>query len=76
MIPKINDGDLVIVQKSEDAENGSTVVCINSGEALIKKIHKTNVIILISNNPKYQPFVASDDFRIVGIVKGVYTYYI
>lgn len=76
MIPKINDGDLVIAQKSEDAENGSTVVCINSGEALIKKIHKTNVIILISNNPKYQPFVASDDFRIVGIVKGVYTYYI
>jgi len=74
MIPKINDGDLVIVQKSKDAENGSTVVCINSGEALIKKIQKTNVIILISNNPKYQPFVASDDFRIVGIVKGVYTY--
>ena len=74
MIPKINDGDLVIAQKVTGAENGSTIVCVNNGEALIKKIQKTNDTILISTNPKYQPFVASDDFRIEGVVKGVYTY--
>lgn len=74
MTPKINDGDLVIARKIKDAENGSTVVCINDGKALIKKIQKGKEIILISTNPSYNPFVAAKDFRIEGLVRGVYTY--
>jgi repressor LexA len=74
MSPKINDGDLVIARKAENAENGSTVVCINDGEALIKKIQKGKEIILVSTNPSYEPFVAAKDFRIEGLVRGVYTY--
>jgi repressor LexA len=74
MIPKINEKDLVIARKLNDADNGSVVVCVNNGETLIKKIQKGNSTILISLNSKYEPFVASEDFRIEGVVKGVYSY--
>lgn len=74
MTPRINEKDLVIARKANNADNGSVVVCVNSGETLIKKIQKGKEIILISLNPKYQPFVASDDFRVEGVVKGVYSY--
>lgn len=74
MSPTINDGDLVIARKAKDAENGSTVVCINDGETLIKKIQLGKEKILVSKNPSYEPFVAAKDFRIEGVVRGVYTY--
>lgn len=74
MAPKINNGDLVIARKTKNAENGSTAVCINNGEALIKKIQKGKQILLISINPTYDHFVAANDFRVEGIVRGVYTY--
>jgi len=74
MEPKINEGDFVIARKIDDADNGSVVVCVNNGEALIKKIKKEkDGVILISLNSKYQPFLSSDDFRIEGEVKGVIT---
>jgi len=76
MAPKINNGDLVIAKKTKRAENGSIVVCINKGEALIKKkIEKGKDIILTSINPDFEPFVADKDFRIEGIVRGIYTYH-
>ena len=74
MEPKINDSDLVIARKTDDADNGSVVVCVNDGEALIKKIKKEGRnTILISLNPKYQPFLADKNFRIEGEVRGVIT---
>ena len=74
MSPKMNDGDLIIVQKAKDAKSGAIVVCVNNGETIIKKIQKSNEMILISTNQSYEPFVAAEDFRIEGIVRGVYTY--
>jgi repressor LexA len=74
MIPKINEGDLVIAKKALDANSGDIVVCVNDGESLIKKLQKGKQIILVSLNPKYEPFVASEDFRVEGIVRGVYSY--
>lgn len=74
MSPKINDGDLVIAKITHNANNGTIVVCINNGEALIKKMQKGKEIILVSTNQSYEPFVAAKDFRIEGIVRGVYSY--
>jgi repressor LexA len=72
MAPRINDGDLVIARKTEDADNGRVVVCVNDGEALIKKLQREgDRCILFSSNPKHAPFLASDDFRIVGEVKAI-----
>ncbi len=74
MMPKINDGDLIIVRKNRRPENNSIVACVNDGEALIKKYkEEKNGIILISLNQKYPPFLAKDDFRIEGEVKGIIT---
>jgi len=81
MIPKINPGDLVIAKKVTDAPDDSIVVCCNNGEVLIKKIQKiangSGKIIynLISINDKsFPPFVAREDFRIEGFVKGILSY--
>lgn len=74
MAPKINDGDLVVVRKTNNAENGDIVVCTNNEEALIKRIKKGREIILISLNQEYEPFVASSDFRMEGVVRSVYSY--
>ena len=77
MSPRINEGDLVIAKKTKDIESGKIAVCVNNGEALIKKIQKekdngSEKTILVSLNPAFAPFLASDeDFRIEGEVKGV-----
>jgi repressor LexA len=73
MVPKINDGDMIIAIKSNDASDGSIVVCVNNGKALIKKIEKHNdKIILTSFNEEFLPIVASREyFFIEGIVKKV-----
>lgn len=80
MLPKISDGDLVIAKKVADAADNSIVVCVNKGEALIKKIQKITssngekAYYLISLNHEFQPFVADKDFRIEGVVRGVLSY--
>lgn len=74
MEPKINDSDLVIVKRAQAADNGDIVVCVNRGEALIKKLQKGKQVILSSLNTDYEPFLANKDFRVEGIVRGVLSY--
>lgn len=73
MEPKIAEGDLVLVKKTNDIDDGSMAVCVNDGEALIKKVHRKDgkVILESLNHQKYKPFLANDDIRIEGEVKGV-----
>lgn len=75
MKPKINPNDLVIVKKANTANNGDVVVVVNNGEVLIKKYQLIDKkILLASFNKKFDTFFAADDFKIEGIVKGVYSY--
>ncbi len=74
MAPKINDGDLIISKRASSATNGAIIVCVNNGEALIKKLKKGRETILVSLNPAFEPFLASKDFKIEGIVKSVLSY--
>ncbi len=75
MVPKINPGDLVIVQKKTQALNGDIVVCVNDGEVLIKKfVQAGEKIILQSENKIFPPFVASENLLIEGIVRGIFQY--
>lgn len=71
MTPKINEGDLIIAKKTNAADDGQIVVCVNNEEALIKKFHQDEYgnIILISYNSEYSPFLAAEDFRIIGEVR-------
>lgn len=75
MSPKIHEGDLVIAKKTNHYDNGDIVVCVNNGEALIKKIRKEERHIwLFSINEKFEPFLATKDFKVEGLVKGVLSY--
>lgn len=72
MQPRIREGDYVIGQRLDHIENGMIAICVNNGQALIKKVQKDgNSIILFSLNSDYLPFLAASDFRVIGQVKGV-----
>jgi len=76
MTPVINDKDLVIAKRKTTPNNGEIVVCVNDGQALIKKIRVSDggVILRSINDAKYEPFHAAEDFRVEGEVRGVISY--
>lgn len=68
---RIHPGDLVLIRKQEDVENGTiAVVMVADDEATLKRVYKRNKqIILQPDNPHYEPLVLpSDDVRILGKV--------
>lgn len=74
MSPFINDGDLVIARKINVADPNEIIVCINDGVALIKKLQfDGDKKLLVSINQKHSPFLAKEDFKIEGVVKGLIT---
>jgi len=70
----ILDGDYIIVQKQNTAENGDIVVALIDDEATVKKFYlKDNKIYLQPANEEHKPIiVASENFRIQGKVVAVY----
>lgn len=63
MEPRMCEGDVVIVRQQEDAENGEIVIAmVNGDEATCKRLKKyAGGIMLLSNNPKYEPMVFSNE---------------
>jgi len=76
MEPRINEGDVVIVRQQDDAESGDIVIALVNGcDATCKRLKKyVDGIMLLSNNPKYEPMVFSNQeivekpVRIIGRV--------
>lgn len=73
---RIMDGDLLLIRRQDDVENGEIAAVLIDDEIVLKRVYKTNgAIILQSENPKYQPIVVqkSDmkNARIVGKLKKV-----
>lgn len=67
----INDGDLLVIDKSLEPKNNRIAVCQIDGEFTVKRIKiDRGVVWLIAENEEYQPIkVTSDnDFLIWGIV--------
>ena len=62
MEPKFSEGDVVIVRKQESADDGDiAVVLVNGNEATVKKIkRRMDGIMLIPNNPSYDPMFYSN----------------
>lgn len=77
MEPKISNGDVVIVRKQEDADDGDIVIAlVNGDDAVCKRLKKySDGISLISNNPAYEPMyfnnseIADKPVQIIGKVK-------
>ncbi len=74
----INDGDLLIFEKTNILENGQVgCFCVDNNEAMCKKFYKTDsgIIMLQPANDKYEPIVVTVEnqcFRILGKLVGVY----
>jgi repressor LexA len=76
MLPKICDGDVVIVRRQPDVESGETaIIMVNGDEATCKKVVKQeNGITLVPNNPAYDPRfftnkeISSTPVRVIGKV--------
>ena len=67
----IDDGDLLVVDRSLEPTDGKIAICLIDGEFTVKrlKIDKEGVC-LMPENPKYQPIKVTEDnqFAIWGIV--------
>lgn len=71
---RIHDGDLVLVRRQDDVDDGEiAVVLLDCEEATLKKIYRQNgQVILQAENPKYPPRVIKrGDVRIIGKVTEV-----
>ncbi len=72
----IFSGDIVIVNPNLEPKNGQIVVAVLDDSAVVKRFYKKkNEIELLSENPNYKPIVIEkkyQNFRIVGIVVGIY----
>lgn len=76
MEPKFSEGDVVIVRKQNDVDNGDiAIVLVNGNEATVKKIKKfDNGINLIPTNPAFEVLTYTNDeieklpVRIIGKV--------
>jgi repressor LexA len=72
---QIRDGDYVIVESRETAENGQTIVALIDGsEATVKRFYSEgDHIRLEAANPLYKPLIVMprDRLRVQGIVVGI-----
>ena len=61
MEPKSSNGDVVIVRKQSDADDGDLVIAlVNGDDAVVKRLKKyKDGIALISSNPIYEPMFFS-----------------
>ncbi len=67
----IDDGDIVLVERTKDLKNGDKVVAIIDEIAVIKRIFFTeNTVVLNPDSKKegYKPIIMNRDFEVVGKV--------
>jgi len=67
----INEGDVLVIDKSIEPSDGAVAVCFIDGEFTVKRIKiEKNVVHLIPENDEYKPVVVTcdNDFMVWGIV--------
>lgn len=70
----IEEGDMVIVERAQDAKDGDIVVAEVDGEWTLKYLRKDlkkNTTWLEPANKNYKPIYPKQSLRIAGIIKGV-----
>lgn len=69
----INDGDMLVVDRSIEPKHGHIVLAVINNEYTVKRLHRQNgVIELHAENPAYTPicFQEHDELRVWGVVTG------
>lgn len=70
----IRDGDILVIDKSEEPKDGAIAVCFINGEFTVKRLRiRDNSITLVPSNPRYRPVTIreGDELTIWGIVRYV-----
>ena len=70
----IRDGDILVIDKSEEPRDGAIAVCFINGEFTVKRLRiQDKNITLVPSNPRYRPVTIreGDDLTIWGIVRYV-----
>jgi DNA polymerase V len=69
----IHHGDILSVDRSEEAQDGSIVIALINGELTVKELSLYPTVRLIPHNPAYPviELTENDDFEIFGRVKGL-----
>lgn len=69
----IFDGDLVVVRRQADADDGDIVAALIDGEeATVKRLRRSpGKVILLPENPAYEPLVFTDGVQLLGRVVAV-----
>ena len=70
----INDGDILVIDRSLEPNDGKIAVCFIDGEFTVKRIKKEkNSISLVPENESYEPIIVTEenDLIIWGIVTHV-----
>lgn len=70
----LDDGDLLVIDRSLDPKNGKIAVCLIDGEFTVKRIKKEkDKLYLIPENKKYKPIELKEENELIiwGIVEYV-----
>ena len=71
----LNDGDLLVIDRSKNPENGKIAVCLVDGDFTVKRIKKEkNKLYLMPENKQYKPIELREENEL--IVWGVVEYVI
>lgn len=72
MEPLFRNGDLVLIRKQEDVENGQIAAVSIDGEATLKHVyHKPDGLLLVAENPAYEPIYARAEYDSMIIIHGL-----
>jgi DNA polymerase V len=71
----IEEGDILVVDRSVDVVHGKIIIAVVNGDLTVKRFHKTSdgAVSLLPDNPKYSPLQITDemDFSVWGVVTSV-----
>jgi len=71
----IDDGDLLVTDRSLEPADGRIAICLIDGEFTVKRLKlQTDCLYLMPENPAYQPIKVTEDNQI--IIWGIVTYVI
>lgn len=69
----LDDGDLLVIDRSVEPQNNAIAVCFLDGEFTVKRLKvEEDCIYLMPENPKYQPIKVTEDNQLQ--IWGVVTY--
>ena len=69
----LDDGDLLVIDRSLEPEDNKIAICFIDGEFTVKRLKvEKNCVYLMPENPNYQPIKVTEDNEL--IIWGVVTY--